>query len=68
MIPLHPQFVVDENGERTAVVVPIAEWNRILEDLDELDDIRVFDEAKAASQDSVPFDQAVREIEEGYNT
>ena len=29
-------FVVDENGKRTAVVLPIEEYERLLEDLEDL--------------------------------
>ena len=29
-------FVVDENGKRTAVVLPIGEYERLLEDLEDL--------------------------------
>ena len=49
-----------------SVVLPIAEWERFLEDLEELDDIRAYDAAIAATNESVPFDQAVREIHEQY--
>jgi len=65
MLPLHPQYVVDENQRPQAVLLPVAEWERIVEELDELDDIRAYDEAKAGPQEAVPFDQALREIQEG---
>ena len=68
MVIVHAQYVVDENQQRKAVLVPLPEWERIINDLDELDDIRAYDEGKTGPQDTVPFDQAVREIEEGYET
>ena len=67
MVTVHPQFVVDQNQKRKAVLLPLAEWERIVEDLEELDDIRAYDEAKSGPRDAVPFEQAVREIEEGKN-
>jgi len=33
---------------------------------EELDDCRAYDEAKAGSQDAVPFERAVHEIQEDY--
>ena len=62
MVTVHPEYVVDEKQQRKAVLLPVAEWERIVEELEELDDIRAFDRAKAGPQDSVPFEQAVREI------
>jgi PHD/YefM family antitoxin component YafN of YafNO toxin-antitoxin module len=67
MVTVHPQYVVDQNQQRKAVLLPLAEWERIVEDLEELDDIRAYDEAKSGPQDTVPFEQAMREIEEGNN-
>jgi hypothetical protein len=63
MVTLHPEYVVDEKQRRKAVLLPLAEWDRIIEDLEDLDDIRAFDAAKADSQETVPFEQAVREIQ-----
>ena len=56
METVHPQYVVDENQQRKAVLLPLAEWERIIEELEELDDIRAYDEAKAGSQEAVPFE------------
>jgi hypothetical protein len=63
MLTLHPEYVVDEHQRRKAVLLPLAEWDRILEDLEDLDDIRAFDTAKSGSQEIIPFDQAVCEIQ-----
>ncbi len=67
MVDVHPKYLVDEHQQRTAVVLPLEEWERILEELEELDDIRAYDTAKAGPQDAVPLEQAVREIEEDYD-
>ncbi len=65
MVDLHPEFVV-EKKQKKAVVLPILEWESILDDLEELDAIRAYDAAKSGPQDTVPFEQAVREIQTGY--
>lgn len=64
MIQFHEQYLVDEEGNRKAVVVPISSWQQILEALDELDDIRAYDEAKREPSNPVPFEQALSEITE----
>lgn len=33
---LHPQYVTDEHGEKTAVILPIAEFQELLEDIEDL--------------------------------
>jgi PHD/YefM family antitoxin component YafN of YafNO toxin-antitoxin module len=57
------QFLVNEKGEKVAVVIGIQEYEKLLEQLDELEDIRAFDEAEASGETPIPFDQAVAQIE-----
>jgi hypothetical protein len=59
------EYVVDAAGNRTAVLVPISAWEEIIEALEELDDIRAYDEAKREPSDAIPFEQALSEIEKG---
>lgn len=58
------QFIEDNKGHRIAVLLPIDQYNKMLEQLEEIDDIRAYDAAKAEEDEIIPFDQAVREIEE----
>ena len=57
------RYLTDEQGNRTAVVLDISEYHRILEDLEELEAIRTYDDAKAAGEERVPLEQAFAEIE-----
>jgi hypothetical protein len=38
------------------------EWQRVLAELEELDDIRAYDEAKAAPQEAMPLAQVARAL------
>jgi PHD/YefM family antitoxin component YafN of YafNO toxin-antitoxin module len=62
MVTLHPEFVVDEKAQKKAVLLPIAEWQRLMEEIEELEDIRAYDKAKAEPDDEVPFEEAVRQL------
>ncbi|MGB9179611.1 MAG: hypothetical protein WCB68_10245 [Pyrinomonadaceae bacterium] len=57
------QFVVDESGNRTAVLIDIERYSELLEAQEELESIRVYDEAKASGDEAISFSQAVKEIE-----
>jgi hypothetical protein len=59
------QFIEDSQGKRIAVLMPIDQYNKMLEQLEEIDDIRAYDAAKAKEDEVIPFDKAVKEIEEG---
>jgi len=60
---LNPQYVVDKEHSTKAVMLSIEEWNQVLEALEELEDIRAYDAAKAESQETVLFEEAVRQIQ-----
>ena len=40
------QYVVDENGERVSVILPIEVYERLIEELEELDDVKAAEEAR----------------------
>ena len=56
-------YVVDENGSRVGVLLDIEEYHQMLEELEELDSIHAYDAARMSSDEAVPFEQAVAEIE-----
>jgi hypothetical protein len=57
------QFVVDESGNRTAVLLDVERYMELLGAQEELESIRAYDEAKSSGDEAVPFSQAVKEIE-----
>jgi hypothetical protein len=56
------QFLTNEKGEKVAVVIGIKEYEKLLEELEDLEDIRAYDEAMASGETPVPFEQAIAEI------
>jgi len=65
MIELHEQYITDEKGIKKAVVIPVSEWQKIIDELEELEDIRAYDEAKAKPSVPIPFEDAVNAIRKG---
>ena len=61
-VDLKERFVVDETGNRVAVLIDIDEYQKVLEALEELESINAYDEAKASGDEIISFDQAVNEI------
>jgi hypothetical protein len=59
-----PQFIVDEKGNRTAVILDIQSYEQLLEAAEELEDMRAFDEAEAEGGEYIPLEQAIKEIED----
>jgi len=56
------QYVTDTQWKKVSVVLPIRSYKKILAELEELEDLRAYDRAKARKSESIPFKQAVKEI------
>ena len=60
---MRTQYITDTKGRKVSVILPMRDYNKMIEELEELADIRAYDEAKANGEESIPFEQAIREIE-----
>ena len=54
---LHPQFVTDAAGQQTAVILPLQEYNELLEDLEDLAAA-----AERVNEPTIPHAEAVAEL------
>ena len=63
MLTVHPQFITDNAGKKISVVLPMKEFRTIMEKVEELEDIRDYDKAKASNEPSIPIDKAFKLIE-----
>ena len=60
---MRTQFITNNKGRKVSVILPMRYYNKMIEELEELADVRAYDEAKASGEESIPFEQAIREIE-----
>lgn len=59
---LHPRYLVDEKGERTEVLLPVDEFRRIVEALEDQLDAADFDEAVANERDFTPYNEVRNDL------
>ena len=62
VIEIHPQFVVDETGERRSVVLSIDEYERLMELIEDLNDAAALDSAIAGSKQLEDFDSVIDDL------
>ena len=56
------QFLVNDKGEKIAVVLSVQEYEELLEEIEDLQAVREYDEAKASGETPIPLEQALDEI------
>ncbi|MBS7231783.1 hypothetical protein KHA90_12170 [Flavobacterium psychroterrae] len=58
------QFLTDNKGKKTAVLLPIDKYNKMIEKLEDLHDIKLYDEAKKEDDGfRISFDDYVKSRE-----
>jgi hypothetical protein len=61
---LKQQFIKDKKGKKIAILLPIDEYNRMVDLLEEKDDLKEYRKAKNSKSELIPFEKAFKEIEE----
>jgi PHD/YefM family antitoxin component YafN of YafNO toxin-antitoxin module len=46
MLTVHPQYIKDANGNKSLVILPVKEFDSIMEELEEMEDVKLYDKAK----------------------
>ena len=64
MVMVQEQYLTDREGKRVGVVLGLEQFQQIIEELEELEDIRAYDAAMASGDEAIPFNQATAEIEQ----
>ncbi len=67
MLTVHPNYITDNTGKKISVVLPEKEFKTIMEELEELEDIRSYDDSKAKNKPSIAIDEAFKMIEAKRN-
>lgn len=57
---MRTQFVTDSKGEKIAVILPIKSYQQMVERLEEQDDIRLYDQARAEGGTPVPLEKYLK--------
>lgn len=69
MVELNERYITDANGKRTAVILDIATWERLLDELEDLEDIQAIYEYKAAKvaghpdAEGIPLEEVIAAYE-----
>ncbi len=64
---MNPQFIINDKGEKEAVILSLQEYEEMLEQIEELEDIKLYDQTKESESEYIPSEQAFREIEKKHN-
>jgi len=57
------QYILDTNGRKISVILPIREYENMMKQLEELEDIKAFDEAMKNEAEEISIHETFREIE-----
>ncbi|MEP6948574.1 MAG: hypothetical protein ABI863_04845 [Ginsengibacter sp.] len=55
-----PQFLIDIKGKKTGVFLSMKDYRKLMDDLDELEDIKAYDKAKTRNEKTIPLRDAIK--------
>ena len=61
------QYITDESGEIQSVIIPYLEYQKILEHLDEIDEIKEYLLSKSEKSELIPLETAFELVWEDTN-
>ena len=61
---IHPQYLIDKNGKKSSVLLSIKDFKSILQDLEMLEDIALYDQTKNEENDFIEANIAFELIEQ----
>ena len=64
MLKVHPQYIKDVNGNESMVILPAKEFDALMEAIEDLEDVHLYDEAKKNDDgERISMDEAFKMIE-----
>ena len=63
MLAIHSQYTTDNTVKKISAILPIKEFRNIIEDLQELADIKLYDQSKSDNEPAIARKKAMSMIE-----
>ena len=57
---IHAQYIVDGKGNRVSVILPVKDYESIMDKIEELEDIQMYDEVKAKNEKSILLEDYIK--------
>ncbi|MFI5196541.1 MAG: hypothetical protein ACHQD8_05580 [Chitinophagales bacterium] len=58
------QFITNDHGQKVAVILPMKDYEKMMDELDEYACIKAYDKAKAHKQEFIPAAEMFKAIEQ----
>ena len=55
-----PQFITNDKGEKVSVILPIKQYLKLLDAIEENEDIRLYDEVKSRNEKRFSLDEYLK--------
>ena len=61
MMTLNKQVLKDKEGNEIGVFLPMDDYEKIIDQLEELEDIKAYDDAVESQEETIPLREAIKE-------
>ena len=60
---METQYITDKKWKKIAVILPIEDYQNLLDELEAIDDVKLYDKSKNVSEESMVAEEAFKLIE-----
>ena len=61
------QYISDNKGNKLSVILPIKEYQKLIDELDEWECVKAYDEAKKKPLSFKPLEEVIKKIEKKHS-
>ncbi len=63
MLTINPKYITDQVGNKISVILSLKEFETMMEMLEDLEDVRLYDQVKSSGDPTIPIDEAFEMID-----
>ena len=64
MLTIKPKYITDQVGNKISVVLSVKEFESMMEILEEMEDVKLYDQVKNSDDTSIPIDEAFEMVDQ----
>jgi hypothetical protein len=63
MLTINPKYIIDQAGNKISMMISVPEFESIMEKLEEIEDVQLYDKVKQSDEPSIPIDETFELLE-----
>ncbi|MCP3660425.1 MAG: hypothetical protein GY830_09020 [Bacteroidetes bacterium] len=68
MMSVNPKYITNNNGEKIGVILSMKDYNKMIDELEMHEDVKLYDKVKSKNESSIPLESYLKMRKKGIAT